>query len=199
MVLVGLCGVLAGILWYAQRHPGAVSIPPFGGDKALTLRLMDSPIYLQTDKRWRNERIGGSRERIGAVGCTICCVAMTLTYQGVPVDPLMLNTHLKRHNGYTPRGWVIWKAVAALSEGIRIDIPKTPTHRKIDKTLKGGTPVLAKVLLYDRIPHWVLIVGKRDGQYYMLDPLGDGKTVDELSQLNSNIYAIRIITTSQAR
>jgi ABC-type bacteriocin/lantibiotic exporter with double-glycine peptidase domain len=155
---------------------------------------MVSPIYLQTDERWKDETIGGSGERIRSVGCMLCCVAMSLTYHGIHIDPADLNTHLKQTDGYTDRGWVIWGAVTALSDDIQIDIPQKPTHKKIDEALKEKTPVIAKILLKGYIPHWVLIVGKHTGQYLVLDPLGNGKIVNVLSHFNSDIYAIRIIS-----
>lgn len=193
VVLLIFCGVLAGIVVYKRIFNTATSIPPIGGDMELSTLLMISSIYLQTDERWQEETIGGSGERIRAVGCMICCVAMSLTYHGIRVDPAALNSHLKQNDGYTDQGWVIWGAITALSDDIHIDLPQRPTHQKIDSALKEKTPVIAKILLKGRIPHWVLIIGKHAGQYLVIDPLGDGTTVDVLSHFNSNIYAIRVI------
>ena len=63
----------------------------------------------------------------------------------------------------------------------------------IDAALSNGRPILAKILLYGLVDHWVLIVGKDGKEYLIKDPMGRGRTLDRLSSLDSRIYSIRIV------
>ncbi|MHC4155903.1 MAG: hypothetical protein ACYST6_13395 [Planctomycetota bacterium] len=151
-------------------------------------------IYLQTDARWADDKVGGSGEKMRAVGCTVCCVSMALEHCGFAVDPGRLNGLLKEDHGYTRRGWIRWFAVSKLADDrISVEIPGKPTAEIIDSTLGSGYPVIAKVMIGPRVPHWVLIVGKEDGDYLIKDPLGDGRGLEKLSKYKSGVCSIRIL------
>lgn len=161
----------------------------FDGSKPLSCSL-----YLQRDQRWRNERIGGSGETIAAVGCMLCCVSMAFECHGIPMPPDKLNALLKAHDGYTRKGWIIWKSVESASKGkLKVDIPVEVSHELIDISLRKQNPVLAKVLLPGNIPHWVLIVGKEGAEYVIADPLGMTGDLESLAKFGSRVFAIRII------
>ncbi|NJO17577.1 MAG: hypothetical protein HC877_18120 [Thioploca sp.] len=152
-----------------------------------------TPIYLQNDPRWKNDRIGGSQQTLGAVGCTICCVSMALAHYGIDLPPPQLNELLKANNGYTSQGWLKWQTVSQLtSSQIDFMIADQPQTALIDAALRLSQPVIAKILLYGIFPHWVLIVGKNGPDYLIKDPLGDGKSLDRLSH-QQRIYAIRVV------
>lgn len=151
-------------------------------------------IYLQTDPRWADARIGGSGEKMRAVGCTVCCASMALEYCGFAIDPGRLNKLLKENNGYTKQGWLKWYVLPRLIGGaICVETPDNVSVDLIDSTLEAGYPVMAKVMIAERIPHWVLIAGKKDGEYLIKDPLGDGRGLDKLSKYASDVYSIRIL------
>jgi hypothetical protein len=151
------------------------------------------PIYLQNDPRWKNELIGGSQQPLGTVGCTICCVSMALAYYGIDLPPLQLNELLKANNGYTSQGWLKWQTVSQLTYSqIDFMISDQPRTAMIDAALQLGQPIIAKILLYGIFPHWVLIVGKNGPDYLVKDPLGDGKSLNQLSH-QQRIYAIRVV------
>lgn len=152
------------------------------------------PIYLQTDSRWKNDRIGGSQQTLEAVGCTVCCVSMSLAHHGIDMPPNILNDLLKANNGYTKRGWLKWNSVSKITNGrIYFNILNGSNTTVIDNALYAREPVIAKILLYGFFTHWVLIVGKVGSDYLIKDPLGDGKSLNRLSQYKSKIYAIRIM------
>ena len=65
--------------------------------------------------------------------------------------------------------------------------------RDIDDALAKGDPVLVKVILHSGAQHWVLLVGRDQTDYLIKNPLGDGKTLDKLSSLGSDILAVRLI------
>ncbi|MBW8017684.1 MAG: hypothetical protein FVQ82_16030 [Planctomycetes bacterium] len=167
----------------ANANTGGKTAAPAGGS-----------IYLQRDKRWANDTIGGSGEKFGDVGCTVCCIAMAMEYCGINIDPGQLNKRLKENSGYTDKGWVKWFTTAAVTGNkLTIEMPKKPYSKKIDETLKLRYPVIAKGLTrWSKIPHWVLIVAKDKDGYLIKDPLGDGKKLDKFSKYGDQIQSIRI-------
>jgi hypothetical protein len=187
-----LCAV--GLLWFLRKPQQVQSIAASGGEAEKHYEISQSPFFLQTDARWSNDEIGGSRESLRAVGCTICSVSMALAHHGIEMTPAQLNEKLKAGDGYTEQGWLRWNRITELTDRkIRIEIPQRLSHEVIDKALKAGQPVIAKVFLNRVITHWVLIVGKSGLDYLIKDPLGDGRTLDTLSKFGSDIYAIRIV------
>ena len=68
-----------------------------------------------------------------------------------------------------------------------------PSFTRIDRALKVGQPVIAKVFINGIVPHWVLIIGKEQSEYLMRDPLDETRTVKRLSYYQSKIYAIRTL------
>jgi hypothetical protein len=68
-----------------------------------------------------------------------------------------------------------------------------PSFQRIDAALKNNQPVIAKVFIDRTIPHWVLLVGKEKTEYFIRDPLGDGKSLRQLSFYGSDVQAIRIL------
>jgi hypothetical protein len=156
------------------------------------------PIYLQNDPRWKYDKIGGSQQTLGAVGCTVCCVSMALAHHGIDLPPNELNELLKANEGYTQQGWLKWYTVSKITHNkIGFSIPSHPSLAMIDAALEAGKPVIAKIRLYDIIFHWVLIVKKEGQEYLIKDPLGDGKSLDKLSKFKSKIYAVRIVKKTE--
>lgn len=60
--------------------------------------------YYQTDSRWKNERLGGSRYTIGDSGCAISSIAMVFTYHKEKVDP----EDLADVSSFTSQGYINW-------------------------------------------------------------------------------------------
>lgn len=186
-------GLLA-LLISRSRGRNSPPIPAAGGEVFKDALVIQTPVYLQTDGRWKSDLIGGSGETIGNVGCTLCCLAMGLEPFGSAFSPKELNDALKANRGYTWRGLVRWDAIRQISAGkVTVEVVDTPSLALIDTALKNGEPVLAKVLLSKDVYHWVLIVGKEGVNYLVRDPLGDGAGVVQLSQYESDILAIRIL------
>lgn len=182
----------------------AVSPRPFG-PRSRHAGLQEScgsapgTIYLQTDRRWANARIGGSGEKMSTVGCTVCCASMALEYCGFAIDPGRLNQLLKENHGYTKQGWLKWYVLPKLIGGaLRVETPDKVSPDLIDSTLHEGYPVITKVMIGERIPHWVLIAGKKNGEYLIKDPLGDGTNLEKLSKYASDVHSIRIFKNRQA-
>lgn len=174
--------------------PPAIGIPASGGVPMNLTNSLPEPYYLQTDPAWANDTVGGSGESLSAVGCTVCSLGMAFAQLGLPVDPKTLNARLKAGGGYTRRGWLVWETVRPVSGGtFDVDVPDRPSHERIDASLRAGLPVIAKVRLWESIPHWILIVGKDSEDYLVKNPLDDQRRIQTLSTVSKRIEAIRIV------
>ena len=192
-----LLGTALALFWLIRPAkslpPG--SIPVLGGEK-LDLSVSDDAIHFrQADPRWAGQTIGGSGESVGAVGCTLCSVAMAFSRFGIETDPSLLNADLIGRNGYTKEGWIQWSAVeAASAKRVAVTVHESPSHAIIDEDLKSGRLTLAKFILPLGIPHWVLICGKQGTDYLILDPaLRSGKPI-RFSQRSDSIVALRTLS-----
>lgn len=197
LITVGLlaCVILATAAFLLLRQSPRESSPitARGGSGDLSVTIRGVPYYLQNDPRWAAEPIGGSNEPMASVGCTVSALAMGLTAVGHPVDPLTLGRELKRRGGFTANGFVIWQAVSEVTSGrVKVELPSL-SHEAIDAELLKNRPVIAKILLQDRIQHWVLVVGKQDTDYLIMDPLNGEKSLLRLSDRSSAIHAIRVL------
>jgi hypothetical protein len=150
--------------------------------------------YLQRDKRWAAEPIGGSGKPLRNVGCTLCCLSMALAEQGIDLRPPELNRALKQVDGFTAKGWLLWPAVTQVTGSrARAEIVWDPKLHDIDEALAAGDSVIVKVAPPPMIQHWVLLVGRSDREYLMKDPLDESRTVKPLSSLGSPILAVRVV------
>jgi Peptidase C39 family len=186
--------VVVGIAAWSLRGRNSLPIPAQGGELFQNFTALETPLYLQDDKNWSGEEIGGSGEKLVETGCAICSLAMALDHFGVHYAPKELNTALKVNRGYTWRGWLRWQAVSTItSNKVIVEIIPKPSHADIDAALRSGNPVVAKILINRNTPHWVLIVGTEGMDYLIRDPLGNGHSLEPLSKYDSDIFGIRIV------
>lgn len=191
-LLIAVAAV-AAFAWSTGTAPEARAISSSGGVPLTATNTPALPYQLQTDPAWAGETVGGSGEPLSSVGCTVCCVSMAFCQLGLETTPKELNSKLKQLDGYTGSGLLNWKAAEKAScNTIAIEIPSTPTHEAIDSAVQKGNPVLTKVLLWESVPHWVLIVGKDGTEYLVKNPLSQDKAIHRLSEFSKKIQSIRI-------
>ncbi len=180
--------------WFLPGRRAEVHLAPSSSEAVSRSAFPLDPFFRQADPKWGTEKIGGSGEPLRFVGCTISCLSMAMAQHGIDMNPSELNRKLKEVDGYTGRGWIKWEAIKTVSgERVRIDLPQDPTHEVINEALAIGDPVLVKVVLRSGMHHWVLLVGRDENEYLMKDPLKNGKNLEFLSSLSSNILAVRIM------
>lgn len=190
LIIVALLGMTA---WHL-RERNSPPISARGGKPFQNFVPLETPVYLQNDERWKDEKIGGSGEKLGNVGCAVCSLSMALDHFGIHYTPNALNDRLKANDGYTWRGLVKWQAISTItSNKITVETIPKPSHADIDAALLSKNPVVAKLLINGSVPHWVLIVGKQGTDYLMRDPLGDGHSLDSVSKYESDIFGVRIV------
>lgn len=148
--------------------------------------------YKQRDTRWAKDKLGSTSETVGKVGCLVSSICMNFSYYQQDLTPKELNQKLTKSEGYTPRGWLIWNKLHHISNNkLSVVFPKL-SHQSIEEALVEKKPILAKVYIHKVVPHWVLIVGKKNNEYLILDPLKDGK-ISKISDYGDYIYSIRLL------
>jgi hypothetical protein len=184
---------VAGGFWLYGMF-GGETVPASGGSN-LSVQLPDNAHFQQDDPRWSAMRMGGpAGDRLGPAGCAVSSVAMAMTNLGHPFDPGQLTTALNADNGFTTRSWLVWDAVPRTVKGaLRVDIHERPSLDKLDACLARGDYPVVKFYLYGVVPHWVVLVGKHQGTYYMRDPLIDETDPVPLTRRTSVIHSVRCI------
>ena len=181
--------------WYFHTRTAQEMDPiaSSGGSDSLSIRIEHVPYWLQNDPRWGAETIGGSNERMAAAGCTITCLAMSISYLGYQTDPQQLCRDLKHQDGFTDQGYIKWDAVKVVTSGkLRVEFPNL-THEAIEAALHEKKPVIAKIMLSAKVPHWVLIIGKEESEFIIIDPLNPERKLLRLSDRSAQIYALRVV------
>ena len=160
----------------------------------MRVQLADGARYFQRDARWVGQRLGGSADTVGSAGCAVTSVAMAMTNLGYPIDPGQLSGALTANGGFTGDGWLVWDTVRRLSKRtLRVEVHEAPSLEKLDACLAAGDYPLVKFMLKRGIPHWVLLVGKRDGTYLMRDPLLNEAAPSPLTRRTRVILSVRCI------
>ena len=77
-LVLGIAGLLAilAVLFLRSRGWNSNPIACRGGEAFQHFLVIETPVYLQRDRAWEADRIGGTGETLGRVGCTVCCLAM---------------------------------------------------------------------------------------------------------------------------
>ncbi len=184
-----------------MRYPIAPGTIPTLGGKEMSIQITDDKIdyyYLQADPEWGEERIGGSGETIRQVGCTLCSLATAVSSLGHEIDPSALNQNLIQYAGYTERGWLVWGAVPAATNGFaEVIYCNEPTYQQLDSCLEKREFSLVKIFLPGMIPHWVTVVGKEGQEYLVKDPALSGRKIVKLSTRAPAIHALRYVRQIQ--
>ena len=182
----------AALIFHQSRGKWA---PAFGGSN-LSVRLADGARFQQNDPRWADERLGkrGDGDTLGAAGCTVTSVAMAMTNLGHSIEPGQLNAALAAEGSFTPQGWLVWDGVSRVTKGsMRAEVHEAPSLDKVDACLALGRYPVVKFLIAGVIPHWVVLVGKHAGTYFMRDPLIDAPDPVPLTRRTPVILSVRCI------
>lgn len=181
---------LAFVARKTRQGAGDSPLPAAGESTPAMTPLGPIPYYLQNDPQWGAETIGGSDESMAAAGCTVTCLSMGLAALGYDMTPAQVCAGLKRYGGFTSNGYVIWAGVKALTGGaVQVRVAQL-RHEIIEEELTAKRPVIAKIMLTETIAHWILIVGKEDGDYLAMDPLNQERALVRLP--SDDIRAIRV-------
>lgn len=158
------------ILDIFRGSPEPVSVVVAG---APDITMKDSASFRQDNDVWGADVLGQTSDSLERYGCTLTSVANAVSnVTGKAISPQMLNAKLGDVEGYTSRGWLIWSKVSEATDGaVRVAVHSAPSHDAIDACMRDGSYPIVKIKLGGVIPHWVMLVGRRNGEYLMRDPL----------------------------
>jgi hypothetical protein len=137
--------------------------------------------FSQTDPSWKGTLLGFDNEStIGGFGCLLTCVTMAATGFGFAESPASLNEKLKAlgpNQGFMS-AMLVWGGIGKALPGVTVrrlvDCDNSPAPlADIDAALAAGFPVIVEVD-YSNQPgyqyHWIVLYGKKDGDYLFQDP-----------------------------
>jgi hypothetical protein len=137
-------------------------------------------VYLsQQDLKWKSDILGfgDPSDTIGYVGCALTSVAMLLSGHGYAETPKTLNQKLKNVQGFVSAA-IRWSAVSQVYPNVTVRSNISCTSgdaplNLIDTAIAAGQPAIVQVD-HSNAPgiqtHWVVLYGKKDNDYLMLDP-----------------------------
>jgi len=162
------------------------------------LQLLDKVQFLQTDRRWAHETLGGSNESLESNGCLVTAAAMALVNLGFQTDPGDLSNRLKASGGFNSRGWLVWSGLERATDGkvktvfyARKDAQNNTSA--VRACLTSGYYPLVKFDLPSGKTHWVMVVKDTKQGFYVRDPMVNSRTPIPLSMRTKTIDAVRCV------
>lgn len=173
--------------------PAPVS-PAVQNSQPAKYELADKVQFLQNDRRWARQTLGGTQESLEDDGCLVTAAAMALVNLGFRTDPGDLTNRLKAYNGFTRNGWLIWSGLERATAGKA----KTVFYNEADdetvrSCLTAGYYPLVKFDLPSRRTHWAVVIKETDKGFYVRDPMVSSKTPVPLKSRANGIDAVRCI------
>lgn len=173
------------------------SSPHVGAQKS-RLQLRDSVQFVQTDKRWAKQTLGGSQERLSSDGCLVTATAMALVNLGFRTDPGDLANRLKRSGGFTKQGWMVWQGLEKVTGGrAKTYFYKRKDDAVVRACMAAGYYPLVKFDLPNRRSHWAMVVRESGGAFFVRDPLINSQTPIPLTSRARGIDAVRCVGVPQ--
>lgn len=158
------------------------------------ISLPDTAVYAQKDARWGGDLMGGSGAKMKDEGCLVTATAMALTNLGYKISPGDLNARLKRNNGYTGSGLLIWSAIERVTSGKMTARYYSDVNEDIIKScLADGYYPLARFILPNGRTHWSMVVRTSESGYHMRDPLHTSRKPLIFTRGISGFKAIRCV------
>ncbi|MCX7712938.1 MAG: C39 family peptidase [Chthoniobacterales bacterium] len=150
-------------------------LPPSGGLYFPFTLQLKVPHFSQTDPRWASHYLGHTPGTLAQEGCAVASAAMVLAFRGANITPASLNQFLTHHpRGYTQNGRIWWEDAAefdpALTTQLLPHYENLPSYALLDLNLFRQNPVIARIRLPSSQTHFVVIVGKKNFDYLVLDP-----------------------------
>lgn len=150
--------------------------------------------YFQHDTRWSSSPLGSSRDTMGSSGCLTCCIAASLTAQGVqsfsPGEP---NQIFNENKVYNDHGSIVWKQLEQALPGARVRLDCSSTSESINRLLAEKKYPIVKVRRKSGAVHWIMLTGTEKDTYDItaMDPI-DGFV--HMSDYDNTIYGVRVVT-----
>jgi len=186
--------LLSTVLFVGGCATTSAPVSPPNVTQTQHLTLPDKIQFLQNDKRWASQTIGGSFETLEDDGCLVTAAAMAMVNLGFYTDPGDLTNRLKAYNGFTKNGWLIWSGLERATAGkLKTVFYDQTDDSTVRSCLAAGYYPLVKFDLPSRRTHWAMVVGEANQQFYVRDPMVSSSIPVPLSSRANGIDAIRCI------
>jgi len=150
--------------------------------------------YLQNDALWSGDKIGDTAQTLGASGCLVSCVASAATDLGVTITPRELNEKLTSIGGFSGANLIWYKIHEAIPE-VNYTYSRIFTAKTIENDLAHGRlPIVNVRYKGGGVTHWVIIIGAKDNDFLIYDPLNREETPVPLST-HGKVYSYRVLVS----
>ena len=153
------------------------------------------PYYIQWDRRWAYDVLGGTNVAIGGCGPTVAAMALSGMLKDETITPKQIS-EIENANGYFTSLGTKWSFFDFIAEkynlkSIKLSLSKASINEAIDR----GNPIIASVHpgKFTTVGHIILIVGKdNSGNYIINDPNSYNRTLKAWSydELKTEIIAM---------
>ncbi len=190
VAVILLAGLLFSLLYVAPlfriRQSGIVLTP------SRDIVPVAAPYYLQNDPAWAAESIGASGYSMADTGCLVSCVASAVSVLDATITPGELNEQLTAADGYDNAD-LLWYKLHEINPNVEYQYKRVFSATTLENDLTSGRLPVVKVKMHHTgATHWVLVVGAQDGEFWVMDPLQQDKTLVPLSE-HGAVFAYRAI------
>lgn len=178
------------ILGYLNGQQGT----PFEYGETVELKRK-YPYYVQWDRRWAYDTLGGTNVAIGGCGPTVVAMALSGMLKDETITPKQIS-EIENANGYFTSLGTKWSFFDFIADkynlkSIKLSLSKASINEAIDR----GNPIIASVHpgKFTTVGHIILIVGKNNsGNYIINDPNSYNRTLKVWSydELKTEIIAM---------
>lgn len=132
---------------------------------------------------------------MGGTGCLIACVANAMTDLGLTQNPKELNDSLSEIGGFQGADLIWYKIHEAYPE-IDYRYARVFSSSVIEADLRAGLlPIINVKYKGDGVTHWLLVLGAKDGEFLVFDPINSQKEPIKLSE-HGKVYAYRVLVNA---
>lgn len=177
-------GKLFGVnFWTSIVVPGAAVIKQAEQQSAAQIKVdVAAPHYCQRDATWGNISLGHvpNAPTIARWGCMMTSFAMLASTLQHVVTPAQLNDLMSQRGGFMNGYLTRWDALQVVFGDLIFEGKVASGQEmlnRINASLQAGRPVpvqvdqTPKTAYSDSDQHWVLVVGRGEGDYWMNDPI----------------------------
>lgn len=153
------------------------------------------PYYIQWDRRWAYDKLGGTNIAIGGCGPTVVAMAFSGLLNDSSITPKQIS-EIEDNNGYFTDAGTKWSFFEFIAQQYGLKVNGVSINKnEIDKVLDKGNPIIVSVHpgKFTTVGHIILIAGKdSSGQYIINDPNSYTRTLKKWSydELKTEIVAM---------
>jgi hypothetical protein len=149
--------------------------------------------FLQNEPEWKDDLMGASDYHLGESGCLVCVLATVLNRLGFETNPKELNKIFSKTGVYNRNGEIIWYKINDAIPGVTYRYKKVFGRNTIENDLRHGRLPIIRVRYYRKgVFHWVGVVGSDEEEFFVVDPLNQGRNLVRLG-LHGRVYAYRVL------